>query len=235
MPELTILTALFFGFLLGVKHALDADHVVAVTTIVSRSNSLLRSAVVGLSWGMGHTITLFVVGFAVLVLKVTIPDKLALSMEFLVGVLLVLLGTPIIRQLVSGNSHVHFHRHQEKHHAHSHSHRDTPQHKHQHLRRPLLIGMVYGLAGSGALTLLVLTTMPSVTQGLVFLLIFGMGSMLGMVLFSGLIGLPFKLTARFSLQLYPWVQRVAGIISVTFGLFIMWQTGFVAGLFLFPS
>ncbi len=232
MPEITILTALFFGFLLGVRHALDADHIVAVTTIVSRSNSLLRSALVGLSWGIGHTLTLFIAGFVVLVFKLTIPDKLSLSMEFVVGILLVLLGVPIIRQLVVSRTHVHLHQHGDKRHLHSHFHRDTLKHDHRHIRRPLLIGMVHGLAGSGALTILVLSTMSSVAQGLVFLLLFGVGSILGMLLFSGLIGLPFRLTTRFSFRLNLWVQGAAGVISIVLGLFIMWQTGFVGGLFL---
>lgn len=231
MPELTVLTALFFGFLLGVKHALDADHIVAVTTIVSRSRSLIRSALVGLSWGIGHTLTLFVVGFVVLVFKLTIPDRLALSMEFVIGVLLVLLGVPIIRQLVVNRAHVHLHKHEDKRHLHSHSHHDTPEHDHQHIRRPLLIGMAHGLAGSGALILLVISTMSSVVQGLFFLLVFGIGSILGMLLFSGLISLPFRLSARFSPRLTLWVQGAAGLISIVLGLSIMWQTGFVSGLF----
>ena len=221
---------MFFGFLLGIKHALDADHIVAVTTIVSRSRSLLRSALVGLSWGIGHTVTLFVVGFGVLVFKLTIPDRLALSMEFVVGVILVLLGVPLIKQLVGG-SHVHWHQHGDRYHLHSHSHNETPDHGHQHIRRPLLIGMVHGLAGSGMLTVLALNTMSSVAQGLFFLLLFGAGSILGMLLFSGLISLPFRLTAGLSLRLNLWVQGVAGIISIAFGLFIMWQTGFIGGLF----
>ena len=94
-----------------------------------------------------------------------------------------------------------------------------------------MLGMVHGLAGSGALTLVVMSTMPSVGQGLLFFLLFGIGSILGMLLFSGLIGLPFKFTARFSLSLNLWVQGVAGLISVVLGLFIMWQIGFTAGLF----
>ncbi len=232
MPEVTILTALFFGFLLGLKHALDADHIVAVTAIVSRSRSLFSSALVGLSWGIGHTLTLFAVGFGVLVFKLTIPDRLALSMEFVIGVVLVLLGVPLIRQLVAGRAHIHSHQHDDKKHLHSHSHEDTPGHAHQHIRRSLLIGMVHGLAGSGALTLLVLSTMSSVGQGLLFLLLFGIGSILGMLLFSGLISLPFRLTAGFSLRLNLWVQGAAGIISVALGFFIMWQTGFVGGLFI---
>ena len=234
MPETGLLAALFFGLLLGVKHALDADHVVAVTTIVSRSNSLFRSALVGLNWGIGHTITLFVVGLGVLVFKLTIPDRLALSMEFVVGVLLVLLGVPIIKRLVTGKTHVHWHQHEDKHHLHNHSHRDIPSHSHTHIKRPLLVGMVHGLAGSGALIPLVLSTMSSITQGLFFLLIFGLGSILSMLVMSGLIGLPFRLTTGLSHRLNLWVQGVAGAISIVFGLFIMWQTGFTGGLFL-PS
>ena len=231
MPELTILTAVVFGFLLGVRHALDADHVVAVTTIVGRSNSLMRSAMVGLSWGIGHTLTLFAAGFAVLVLKLTIPDRLALSMEFAVGVMLVLLGVPLVRQLIVARAHVHLHQHGDKKHLHSHPHNETPSHEHSHLRRPLLMGMVHGLAGSGVLVPLVLSTMSSVVQGLFFLLLFGIGSISGMIIFSGLIGLPFKFTARFSLSLNLWIQGVAGLTSIVFGLFIMWQAGFVGGLF----
>lgn len=231
MSEATILATVLFGFLLGIKHALDADHIVAVTTIVSHSRSLLHSVLVGLSWGIGHSLTLFAVGFAVLVFKLTIPDKLALSMEFTVGVILVILGTPLIRQLLAGRSHVHSHRHGDKSHLHGHVHDETPGHQHRHTRRPLLVGMVHGLAGSGVLTLLVVSIMPSVGQGLFFLLLFGVGSALGMVLLSGLIGLPFRLTARFSLRLNLWVQGVAGLISILLGLSIMWQTGFVDGLF----
>lgn len=235
MPEVTTLTVLLFGFLLGVKHALDADHVVAVATIVSRSHSLLRSALVGLSWGIGHTLTLFAVGFGVLVFKLTIPDKLALSMEFVVGVMLVLLGVSIVKQLLSGRTHVHLHQHEDKRHLHSHSHQAIREHDHQHIRRSLLMGMVHGLAGSGTLTLLVVSTMSSVAQGLFFLLLFGVGSILGMLVFSGLIGLPFKFTAGVSHRLNRWIQGVAGVISVGFGLFIMWQAGFTSGLFLTAS
>ena len=232
MSEATILSGLSVGFLLGLKHALDADHIMAVTTIVSRSRSLLRVALVGLSWGIGHTITLFAVGLAVLVFKLNIPDRIALSAEFVVGVILVILGVPLIRRLVAGKDHIHLHQHGDSRHLHTHSHDENPAHEHQHVRRSLLIGMLHGLAGSGALTVLVLSTMPSVTHGLLFLLLFGIGSILAMLLFSGLIGLPFKLTDGLSLRLNLWVQGVAGIVSVALGIFIMWQIGFVGGLFL---
>jgi sulfite exporter TauE/SafE len=231
LPEITVLTALLFGFLLGVKHSLDADHIVAVTAIVCRSRSLLRSALVGVSWGAGHTLTLVAVGIAVLVFKLTIPDKLSLSLEFVVGVLLVLLGVPLVWRLMVSRLHVHLHQHGDKPHIHKHSHRDTSGHDHQHIRRPLLMGMIHGLAGSGAITLLVVSTMSSVAQGLVFILVFGVGSILGMMLFSGLIGIPFRLVAGLSMRLDLWVRGAAGLISTALGLFIMWQTAFVGGLF----
>jgi len=231
MPEATILAALFFGFLLGIKHALDADHIVAVAAIVSRSGSLLRSAIVGLSWGLGHTITLFAAGLAVLVFRLTIPDKLSLGMEFAVGVMLVLLGVPLVWQLLKKKPHVHVHQHGESSHIHSHSHEEIPEHEHKHIRRPLLMGMMHGLAGSGVLTLLVLNTMSSVGQGLIFLLVFGVGSILGMVLFSGAIGLPFRFISGRSRQLTVWLRGAAGSVSVVLGLVIMWQMA-VAGLFL---
>lgn len=231
MPELTMLTSLFFGFLLGVKHALDADHVVAVTTIVSRSRSILRAVVAGLSWGIGHTVALFAAGFVVLVFRLTIPDKLSLSMEFAVGIILVLLGVPLVKQLVKMRSHVHLHKHEDKNHMHGHTHGDTQEHDHQYIRRPLLVGMAHGLAGSGALTILVLGSMSSVTQGLIFLLLFGVGSILSMLLVSGLIGFSFRLTAGRSTRLSMWVQGAAGLISVALGLFVMWKTVFVGGLF----
>lgn len=232
MLEMNVLTAVSFGFLLGIKHALDADHLVTVTTIVSRSRGLFRSALVGLSWGVGHTLTLFAVGFGVLVFKLTVPDKLALSMEFVVGVILVLLGGSVVWQLVRSKLHLHWHQHGEKIHLHSHSHDEAAEHNHWHVKKSLLAGMVHGLAGSGALTVLVLSTMSSVAQGLFFLLLFGAGSILGMLIFSGLIAIPFKFTAGLSHRLNLWIRGIAGSVSVLLGLFIMWEVGFVAGLFL---
>ncbi len=231
MPESALLTALFFGLLLGVKHALDADHVVAVTAIVSRTNSLLRSMLVGMNWGIGHTLTLFTVGLGVLVFKLTIPAKMALSMEFAVGFILVLLGAPIIKQLFVNRAHIHLHRHSDEYHLHTHSHRESSSHGHQHTKRPFLVGMVHGFAGGGALIPLVLSTMSSVVQGLFFLLIFGLGSIIGMMVLTGLISLPFKFATRLSPKLSLWIQGIAGMVSIIFGLLIMWKTGIVGGLF----
>jgi len=231
MPEGALLTALFLGLLLGVKHAFDADHVVAVTAIVSRTSSLLRSMLIGMNWGIGHTLTLFSVGLGVLVFKLTIPAKMALSMEFAVGFILVLLGVPVIKQLYTDRSHIHLHQHSDKYHLHIHSHLESSSHMHQHSRKPLLVGMVHGFAGGGVLIPLVLSTMSSVMQGLFFLLIFGFGSVIGMMVLTGLISLPFKFAARFSPRLSLWIQGIAGMVSIVFGLLIMWKTGVVGGLF----
>ncbi len=235
MPaEADILTGLLLGLLLGVKHALDADHIVAVTTIVSRSGSVLRSALVGLTWGIGHSLALLAAGFAVLVFKLAIPDRLALSMEFAVGVLLIVLGAPLLWGLIMNRPHIHLHQHGAKNHFHPHSHSDTPDHYHRHLRKPLLVGMLHGLAGSGALTVLILNTMSSVVHGLLFLLLFSVGSILSMLVLSGLIGIPFKLTPRLSLRLNLWIQGASGLISIVLGFFIMWQTGFASGMIRIP-
>lgn len=231
--EASILTALLLGLLLGIRHALDIDHVVAVTTIVSRSRHTLRSALAGVTWGVGHSIVLLAAGFAVLVLRLTIPDRLALFVEFAVGVMLVVLGVPLLWRL--RKVHTHVHRHEGEVHLHPHSHADSRGHEHIHLRKPLLVGMIHGLAGSGALTLLALGAMPSILQGLLFLLLFGVGSILGMMVFGGLISLPFKLTAGFSLRLNLWFQGVAGLVSVALGLLIIWQTGVAGDLFHFTS
>jgi len=232
MVDTALITALGFGFLLGLRHALDADHLVTVTTVISRGGSFLRAVKVGLVWGIGHTITLFAAGLAVLVFKLTIPDKLALSMELAVGVLMVFLGIPLLRNLVRNKAHFHIHEHGDKTHLHTHSHDDSEEHNHNHIRRPLLIGMVHGLAGSGALVPLVMGTMSSVNQGLLFLLLFGFGSILGMLIFSGLISFPFRLAGRASGRLNLWLQGIAGTASISFGLYIIWQAGFGEGLLL---
>ena len=238
MPaEANILSALLLGGLLGIKHAMDPDHVVVITTIVSRNRSILRSTLAGLTWGLGHTIVLFTVGFAVLFLKLNIPDRLALGMEFGVGILLIVLGIPLLRKLIVRKTHVHVHEHTGSSHVHFHSHvqshpnTDTTHHKHTHLKRSLLIGMLHGMAGSGALMVLVLGTMSSAVQGLFFLLVFGVGSMLGMAIFSSAISLPFKLSTSWSVKLNLWLQGVAGCISIILGILIMWQTGVTGGLF----
>lgn len=228
LNEASLFTALLLGLLLGLKHALDADHIVAVTTVVSRTRSILRAVFVGLTWGIGHSLTLFLVGFGVLILKLTIPDRLALSMEFAVGLMLLALGVPLLWRL--RKRHLHLHQHGNISHLHSHSHAESPDHQHRHMVKTFAIGMAHGLAGSGALTILVLNTMSSVGQGLVFMLLFGIGSMASMLTFSGLVSIPFRVTAAISDRFALWTQGAAGVLSIVVGLIIMWQTGLSIGL-----
>ncbi len=219
-----------FGLLFGVRHALEADHIVAVTAMVSEGRGIYRSALVGLRWGLGHSITLFAVGFAALVLKINVPDKVSLSLEFAVGIAMVVLGIPLVTRLIR-RRHLHRHRHESDWHAHQHSHTEAESHAHQHTKRPLFMGMLHGLAGSGTLTILVLSTMESVQEGLLFLGLFGVGSILAMLVVSGILGLSFGLAARSPGRLDWWLEGAVGLGSIAFGLFIMWRVAFDSALF----
>lgn len=223
-----LITLLGLGFILGLKHALDADHVVAVSTIVSQTKSLKISSLFGALWGLGHTTTLLLVGLTILSLKLTIPDKIALSFEFLVGIVLVILGVDVLRKVVKEKLHLHGHRHDKIIHTHFHSHNHPFFHNHTH--KSIAVGMVHGLAGSAALMLLVLATVKSVVQGLLYILVFGIGSILGMLIVSGIIGLPFLLTAKFD-KIHNGIKISAGVISILLGSIIIYEIGFVGGLF----
>jgi sulfite exporter TauE/SafE len=235
--ETSLYTAFGLGLILGIKHALDADHVIAVSTIVSEHKDLKWATLIGAFWGLGHTTTLFAVGLLVIGLRLTIPPRLALGLEFLVAIMLVVLGVTILwRSFAPERLHLHAHAHNPKTHAHFHLHgRAEEDHGHGHpfnsMRKPFLVGMIHGLAGSAALMLLVLTTIPSALIGLAYILIFGFGSVGGMLILSSLIGLPFVLTARRFATINRWIRVVAGAASVAFGLFLGWEIGFEEGLF----
>ncbi len=227
-PLVQSITLLGFGFILGLKHALDADHVVAVSTIVSQTKSLRKSSVFGLLWGVGHTTTLFLVGFFILTLKLVIPVKLALSFEFLVGIVLVIMGADILIKIRREKLHLHKHEHNNKAHVHLHKHKETNEHHHHH--KSFIVGMIHGLAGSAALVLLVLSTVKSTSQGLLFILIFGVGSIAGMFVTSAIVGLPFVLTSKFD-RINEGVKIAAGTISIILGLTIIYEIGVVRRLF----
>ncbi|HWP90786.1 MAG TPA: sulfite exporter TauE/SafE family protein [Thermodesulfobacteriota bacterium] len=234
----TLIATLGLGFIFGLKHALDADHIVAVSTIVSEYKSISKSSLIGTFWGLGHTASLLLVGLVVILLRLTIPAKLALLMEFGVAVMLVLLGMNIIWKVFHGTRvHVHTHEHHGITHSHLHVHEGRKEeHKHNHLislgKKPFLVGLVHGVAGSAALMLLVLATVPTPLAGLIYILIFGIGSVGGMLIMSSLIGLPFVLTASRLVPLNERIKAVAGVLSVAFGIFLGWEIGIVEGLFL---
>lgn len=235
--EPNVLTTLAIGFLLGMEHALDADHVVAVSTMVSQHKSLRRASLVGVVWGLGHTTTLFLVGLAVILFRLRIPEWLAQSMEFAVGLVLVALGASIVRGYFSGRVHSHPHRHGGDTHLHFHSHAVAPGHDHEHPllqhRRSLLVGMVHGLAGSAALMLLVLATIRTPILGLLYILVFGAGSILGMLGISTLLGVPCVLTAERSAAIHRKLRIAVGSGSVVYGVWILAQVGMIQGLFRF--
>lgn len=235
-----LLTALGLGFVLGLKHALDADHIVAVSTIVSEHKSLARSSLIGTFWGVGHTTSLLLVGLVVIGLRLTIPDQVALSLEFGVAVMLIVLGANLLRQSLPLKLHLHAHAHPSDPggppHTHLHvhapgTHHHQGHHLFKHAKRPLMVGMVHGLAGSAALMLLVLTTIPSPLLGLAYIGVFGVGSVVGMLMMSSVISLPFVWTARRFGRLNRAIKVTAGVCSTAFGLFLAWQIGFVQGLF----
>src|SRR5262249_628485 len=167
------LSVLFLGFVLGLKHALDPDHMMALSTIVSESKSVKRSSLAGAFWGVGHTLSLLCAGAFVIALKVQISDRVALWMEFAVALMLIILGLrAMVKPLRSWKLHRHHHTHDGSTHTHLHLHRgDQHGHQHRHLirlgARPFAVGMVHGMAGSAGLTLLVLTTIPSAIAGLI--------------------------------------------------------------------
>lgn len=246
--SLSTASVLVFGFGLGLKHATDADHLAAVSTIVSERKSLLSSSLVGGLWGIGHTISLFIAGIAVILLHIKISERTSQWLEFGVAIMLIVLGVNALRKLASGGQiHLHQHHHGDHRHTHPHIHNEHDQHDglpeadqptHHGFRRgsrlnkrPLLVGMVHGLAGSAALMLLVLSTMSTPLVGLIYIVIFGVGSIGGMMLMSALIGLPVHLAAHRFAGAHVAMRGIAGIFSLCFGLFMVYEIGFVDGLF----
>jgi ABC-type nickel/cobalt efflux system permease component RcnA len=243
LTSLSAFALLGLGLVFGLKHATEADHIVAVSTIVSEQRSLLRSATVGALWGVGHTISLIVVGIIVLALRVSVPERVAHWLEFGVALMIIGLGTSALLRVRKGRRrdvHLHQHKHDGVSHVHLHFHEHETEHTgkvsaHSHVVsrigfKPLLIGAMHGLAGSAALTLLVLTQINSTALGLLYLTVFGIGSILGMLLMSGLIGLPFALSARKFNGVHYGLQAVAGALSLAFGLWYAYQTGIASGL-----
>ncbi len=204
-----LLGVIVLGFLLGMRHATDPDHVVAVTTIVSQQKSLGRAARTGVLWGIGHTATILLVGGAIIVLKVqisAIPPRLGLSMEFAVAVMLVVLG---LMTLAGGERRV----------------VDSTA-------RPLTVGFVHGLAGSAAVaTLPQVALIPSPLWAAAYLAVFGVGTIAGMMLITASIAAPALMATHRFAGLNRGLRIASGVASIAFGLFLAHRIGFVDGLF----
>ena len=235
---LSIVSLLGVGLVFGLKHALDADHVAAVSTIVSERKSVLSSSLVGAVWGIGHTLSLLAAGVAVIALHVRIGERVAGALEFGVALMLIALGANALRKLVRNDGiHVHAHRHGERAHVHPHAHDGAVPVPHTHHRvrvgaRPLIVGMVHGLAGSATLMLLVLSTIPSPALAFAYIGVFGLGSIGGMCLMSMLVSLPAHLTTTGFTHANMAARTVAGVFSLGLGLLMAYQIGIAGGLLL---
>ncbi len=240
------LVALGLGFLLGLKHATDADHVVAISTIVSEYRNAWRGIWIGASWGMGHTTPLLIVGTAILLLKGAVADRyedFSPFLEFAVGVMLVLLGLQVFWNLRRGNLHMHEHIEEEQPHIHIHSH-DPEEETVEKAAHPFfqpgkpffrlksyLIGIVHGLAGSAAVMLAVLATdaVSSFWIGVWYILLFGFGTILSMGILTLLIGIPFAFSGQFR-RVNATIAGVAATLSIALGGFLMYELAVVEGL-----
>ncbi len=229
IAEFPLLTVLGLGFLLGARHALDADHVVAVSTIATEQRDLGRACAIGFCWGIGHTLVLLLAGLAVLGFRLTIPDDWVRFFEAAVGLMLIGLGASVALTLWRERLHVHAHAHADgAEHLHVHSHRDGPYHAHLHRFRleykSFAVGMVHGLAGSAALLLLVLSTARSVLDGVLYILAFGAGSIAAMVLLGVMMSLPFVFTPVRFVRTCLVLRAFAGLASVSLGGIILYES-----------
>jgi ABC-type nickel/cobalt efflux system permease component RcnA len=215
---------LFLGLILGLKHALEPDHIVAVSTIAAQQRSILRSLAIGAWWGVGHAVMLIGVGLTVVALGVKLPSQLTPAVEALVGVVLVVLGFDLIRRMRKEQLHAHAHEHEGDHHLHFHLHAADGQHRHSHRMRigwrPMLTGMLHGMAGSAGLMLLVLSTVQGKQVALLFIGIFALGSIGAMAMTTLLLGSIFSMVST-RLEAFDRGLRFSlGIISASFGLWI---------------
>jgi ABC-type nickel/cobalt efflux system permease component RcnA len=224
------------GLLLGMRHSTDADHVVAVSTIVSKQRSIRQAGLIGTIWGLGHTLTIFAVGSLIILFGVVIPPRLGLSMEFSVALMLILLGvlnlTGVMQRLTSYLTRKRkpatipaFDK------AETLLDRTVGRFGLYQCVRPLVIGIVHGLAGSAAVALLVLSTIHSPVWATVYLLIFGAGTMVGMMCMTAVMAVPLAYAGSRFTSVSRVFSVASGVVSVCFGCFLVYQLGFLGGLF----
>jgi cytochrome c biogenesis protein CcdA len=217
---------LLLGFLIGMRHALEADHVAAVASLATRARTPGACIRQGVFWGAGHTLTLFAIGTVVLLVDSVVPERLAAGLELAVGVMLVALGADVLRRLRRDRVHFHLHAHEdgiEHFHAHSHVGHEAHgrrEHRHDHAGsfRAFAVGLVHGMAGSAALVLLTLERTSSIADGMFYMLVFGMGSILGMALLSAVIAVPFRLSSGGLDRAHDGLQWAVGLGTIALGL-----------------
>ncbi|MGA8492927.1 MAG: high-affinity nickel-transport family protein [Terriglobales bacterium] len=259
---ISFLSIIAVGFFLGMRHATDPDHVIAVTTIVSHQRNLLKAAMTGIFWGIGHTLTIFAVGTLIILFDVVIPTRIGLSMELSVGLMLIVLGVMNIASFLRSTRsisdsyqentdliHQHPHSHGDYVHSHLHGH-SSETHVHSHEQtpltwldrlfgriglyqqlRPLVVGIVHGLAGSAAVALLILTTIRNPHWAIAYLLVFGAGTVGGMMLITLSIASAFNFFGKKHEKFSQRLGLASGLVSLAFGVVLAYQIGVANGLF----
>lgn len=242
---ISLFTVLGFGFLLGLRHATDADHVVAVTTILGRHGEIRHSTLIGILWGIGHSITVTLVAIPIIFFSFVIPESLGNTLEFMVGAMLVILGIftlPGATKKISEDSiplSIHKHEHKSKvgsKHSHFHLHiLNFLSNDLHHIGifqtiRPIVVGLIHGLAGSAAVAILILSTINNPKLAALYLFIFHFGVAVGMMLITTLLGASILLIKKKSEKIHRYLIVFSGILSLIFGLYIMYNIGFVDGL-----
>ncbi len=230
-----MISLLLLGFLIGMRHALEADHVAAVASLTTNSSSVKQAVKLGSIWGLGHTITLFLFGSLVLLTDLFVPETMAKLLEFSVGIMLVILGLGVLQKLIRDRVHYHVHQHKEENneeaqrHFHAHSHTKgnikTNSHQHDHVDklsyRALFVGVLHGMAGSAALILLTLETINSPIQGLIYIALFGFGSIVGMGILSYIISIPLRASATGMTWMHNSLQLLIGTATLMLGGFVI--------------
>lgn len=265
-PMLSLLSIISIGFLLGMRHATDPDHVIAVTTIVTNQRKTSRAALIGALWGIGHTVTILIVGTAIILFNLVIPVWLGLSMELSVGVMLILLGvwnlTSFMRTMlgttVSAGATakdedlvVHSHPHTHGNYLHNHVHvHDSQSYSHSSNQtsvrrldrifgtanlylflRPFAVGIIHGLAGSAAVALLILASIRNPRWAIAYLLIFGIGTIAGMMLITMSIASTLHHVGNRFARFRYGLSAASGVVSIAFGLFLAYEICIVQGFF----
>jgi high-affinity nickel-transport protein len=236
---IALFSLVLLGFFLGMRHATDPDHVIAVSTIVTRQPTIRAALLIGSLWGVGHTLTIIAVGAAIVLFTIVIPPRLGLSMEMAVAIMLILLGmwnlTGIFEQIrglrPSDGDQSEQHRHRDDEKPITWLDRRLGGLRIYQVLRPLAVGLVHGLAGSAAVALLVLALIKNPWWAMAYLMLFGIGTIAGMMLITAAIGAVFAYASRRFARAERYLRFASGVLSLGFGLFLAYQIALVDGLF----
>ena len=215
---------------LGVRHAFEPDHLAAVSTLATRQGRAVQAALLGLAWGLGHTASVGVVALLMIAGGLTLPARLWPAADAVVGLLLVVLGASVLWRYARGRWHMHRHAHagEGAPHLHLHSHAHGGAHAHTHARwdgrRSLGFGLLHGLAGSGALVVLLVATVPTAGLKLAYVAAFGVGTMLGMLAVSLTLVAVVRFASRGGTRWATVLHLGSAVASVAVGVLLVHHT-----------